>query len=602
MNVRRVILSITISLCVSGVALAERTLGRAEILEIYQKLTSQARKTWIPAGTIEAVHDKYKAAKTTDQHRIDSQIRQEIEEYQSSTQKRELTEELQKMKLEAIPFNVRYELTNEYSMNSDVVIKYDGDRFFWEINVNSRTDSVPLPTELKDNFMTEQFNLDWNAGRTFVWDGQKHTSYCLPVNQAIIDTTGSFPIEARGPLTAGIIPWGYGYLSYDNLAASDTSAVEVDVDGRTEIHLTLNISDGTEMLFIMEPAKDYAVLSHLVTNRNSIIAKQYDSFKLVSGNWIPTTMLIEEYDDLANQPLSSDLWKFISISCAVPSSDSFKVDIKPGALVSYRSSTTDKPLMYQYADGIDIEQPLAESLALAASNGKVPQNCATAVVGYASGQLGKEIMNQQSAPLVSGQDKTTSLHAMKQFVQGLGFYSRVVKTNLETLGDLSGCKAILHIPGKNHFVLLDHIDNQYVWIIDLVGKKLFYSIDINLFRKDWADGTTLLISKQPIEIQGNSTEIADARLHHIIGATGYSCTNLLQDEYTIFCDYVGGLCASYYEHYFLRYGCEAAESGTCSSSILLRKFDVPCINDIYNPFACYVEWELTAFYYMRACD
>src|SRR4030042_3820415 len=133
---------------------------------------------------------------------------------------------------------------------------------FWEINVNSRTDSVPLPTELNGNFMTKQFNMAWNAGRTFLWDGQKYTFYTLPLNQAIVDTTNSFPLEAGGPLTAGIIPWGYGYLTYANLSASDTSAVEIQVNGRIEVHLTLNISDGMEMLFIMEPAKDYAVLSH----------------------------------------------------------------------------------------------------------------------------------------------------------------------------------------------------------------------------------------------------------------------------------------------------------------------------------------------------
>jgi len=178
MKSKCILLGVIISLCVNCMAYADRSLSRAEILEIFQRLTNQPSKTWIPAGTIEAVHDKYKAAKTTDQTQIESQISREIEDYQNSTNKRELTRQLQEMKLEAIPFNVRYELSNEYSMNSHMVIKYDGDRFFWEINVNSRTDSVTAPAEIRGNFMTKQFNPDWNAGRTFVWDGKKYTFYC----------------------------------------------------------------------------------------------------------------------------------------------------------------------------------------------------------------------------------------------------------------------------------------------------------------------------------------------------------------------------------------------------------------------------------------
>ena len=111
-------------LCVSGIASAERALDREEILEIFDKLSEQPKKTWISTGTIDAVHDEYRAAKTTNQAEIDNQINQEIEEYRNSSTKVELTEELQKMKLDAIPFNVRYRLSNEYSMNSHVVVKY----------------------------------------------------------------------------------------------------------------------------------------------------------------------------------------------------------------------------------------------------------------------------------------------------------------------------------------------------------------------------------------------------------------------------------------------------------------------------------------------
>ena len=599
---KRIVIGITILLCVSCVAFAERTLDRTEILEIFDELTSQPRMTWISAGTIEAVHDEYRAAKTTDQAKISSQINRDIREYQTNSSKVELTEELEQMKLEAIPFNVRYELSNEYSMNSYVVLKYDGERFSWKISVNSRTDSVVPGKDLEGNFMTDQFDLDWNAERLFTWDGQKFTFYSVSGNQAIVDEKGDLPVAANGPLTAGIIPWGYGLLTYKELSASKSAAVEVDMNGRTEIHLTVNNSDGTEMLFVMEPEKDYAVLSSLLTGRDSIIARQYDNFKLVSGNWIPTTMLIEEYDDLANKPLASDLWMFTSISSAVPTLDSFKVDYKSKALVEYRSPRTRNSLIYHYADDVDIEKILSEVSTFASSEGNVDmqENCATVALGYVAQQLGKEATNQQLTKLVSEPDKTTSLYEMKQFVQGLGLYCCVVKTDIEALKNLSGCKAILHLPNKKHFVLIGHIDNQYVWNFDLSGNKFFYNTDINSFATDWKEGTALLISKKPVQLQGNFTEIADARLHNFVGAEGYTCTKLLQRYDVIFCTQVGGICAGIFEMYFKRYGCEAAESGTCMDEILARRATVPCINDPYYPMNCTAKGALT-WYYMRAC-
>jgi len=602
MTTKRILLSIAISLCVSCIAFADRTLDRSEILELFDKLTNQPKKTWISAGTIEAIHDEYRAAKTTNEAEISNQINQEVEEYKNSTNKGELTEELQSMKLDAIPFNVRYELSNEYSMNSHVVLKYDGEKFYWEISVNSRTDSVTPDKDLQGNFMTDQFDMDWNAERAFVWDGQKFTFYSITGNQSIVDAKGSFPHIVNGPLTAGVIPWGYGRLTSDKLAAYEASAVEVDVDGGTEIHLTLNDSDNTKMLFILVPEKDCAVLSCLFTGQDSIIAGQYDNFKQVSGNWIPNTILIEKYDDLANDPLASDLWMFTNISSAAPAADSFQADYKVSTLVEYHSLNNQKTLIYQYADTVDIERFITDNLAFTASEdkGDMRQNCATVALESAARQLGKDIANQPITHLVSGTDKSTNLYEMKQFVQSLGFNARVVKTDIDTLRNLSGCKVIVHLPEKNHFVMIDHIDNRYVWIFDLTSNKFFYSTDINSFVTDWTEGTALLISRTPIELKGNTIEIADASLHSFVGADGYTCTDLIQEYNVIFCDYVMGLCAGKYEMFLTRYGCEAAESGTCSYSIYTRKVTQPCVNDPYYPMHCTISGGWT-WYYMYAC-
>jgi len=602
MNTRHFVVSILIVCSLSCVALADRLLDRAEILQIFEKLTAQPRKTWIPAGRIEATHKEYIAPKIQDAYEIDRQIKEKVREYQDNQDKRELTEALQKMRLDVIPFNVRYRLSNEHTMNSTVIVKFDGERFYWEINVDSRSDSVKPNQDLLGNYMTEQFDLDWNRRRIFAWDGDKYTTYFLPGNCAIADTTGNTPHRVNGPLTAGIIPWGYGYYEYENLCAIESSAAERYLDGQKQIYLKLSNSDGSDMLLVMDPQKDYAVTSCSITRPgDSTTLIECSNYRLVAERWIPCAILIERYDGLSNRLLASDLWDFTLVSGDVPRADSFDVEYKPDALIEYRAPVTDKPLIYRYSDTIDTDLLLVERLAAAASEGMQVQNCATIAMKYALSQLGKHVTDEQLAKLMSDPDKTTSLYAMKEFSQKLGLYCRAVRTDIQTLKELYGCQAILHIPGKNHFVVLGEIDHEYVRSIDLASNSFFYRTDINFFDMDWAKGTALLVSDKPIQIQGNFTEIDDARLRNIIGGLGYACTNLLQQYNVIFCTYIGGLCEGYYEEYYTRYGCAAAESGSCSASRMLRYKESPCINHPYDPYGCYITGEWT-FYYMRACN
>jgi hypothetical protein len=601
MKIRHFVLTLVLLLFGSRAASADRLLDRAEVLQIFQKLTSQPRRAWIAAGTIEATHVEYRAPRTRDAIEINNQIAEKIQQYQDNTNKRELTEDLQKMRLDAIPFNVRYKLSNEYTMSSSVTVRLDGDRFYWEINVDSRTDSVKPPADLVGNFMTRHFDLRWNARRIFAWDGEKYTTYSLAGNHAIVDSTGSTPHGVNGPLTAGFIPWGYGSYSYENLAAADSSGFEKYVDGQTQIHLTLSNSDGSEMRLAIDPEKDYAVISCSTTGtRNSSVLKQYWNYQLVSGGWVPTTILIERYDAGANKLLASDFWDFTRISGDAPAPDSFNVQYETDALVEYYSHVTDRPLMYRYSEMVDPDLLLAERLTVAASEGTQAQNCATIAMKYAASELGKDVTDQQLAQLIEEPDNMTSLYAMKEFAQALGLYCRVVKTDIQTLRDLHDCEVILHIPGKNHFVVLDHIDNEHVWCIDLTSNRFYYRTDISFFGMDWTEGTALLISKQFTELQGNFTEIDNGQLDNITGASGYTCTRLLQNYDVIYCSYMGGECGDYLEVYFERWGCEAAESGSCTMLIMRRYQETPCLNDPYNPYRCTITYEWT-YYQMRAC-
>ncbi|MGA2172555.1 MAG: cysteine peptidase family C39 domain-containing protein [Sedimentisphaerales bacterium] len=602
MKARIVLMVIGVFCPFSAEALADRTLEKSEVLRIFEQLTSQPRKTWISTGTIQASHEEYKAPKTTDPNAIETTIRAKTQEHQSNLNKTKLDESLRKMDLDAIPFNVRYELANEYTMKSSVVVKFDGERFYWEINVDSRTDSVTPDKDIAENFMVCRFDRDWNQKRIFAWDGEKYTTYFLPGNHAIVDSKGTAPHVVNGPLTAGIVPWGYGYYTYENLVSASSSAVEKDTEGETQVHLTLNMPGGIVTTFVLAPSKNYALVSYLVTGRGkSVTFRRYSDYRLVAGKWVPMAIVQEKYDSQTNRLLGRDLWTINSIDVNLPGVDSFEVNYKPDALIEFFSPVTKKAAMYRYSDTIDTDALLSDRLVYASLQSTHTQNCATVTLKYTLSKLGKDVSQAELAQLVSGATGSTSLAAMKQFVQGLGLYCRAVKTDIQTMQNLKDCQVILHIPGKSHFVVLEAIDDKYVWTIDLTSDKFYYRTDKSFFGMDWTEGVALLVSNKPINQDSNLIELPADELATIVGGAGYSCTNLLQDYDVIFCsEPIEGDCEGTYREYYERWGCKSDTSGSCNSSYLIRYTESPCIEDMYIPGACTVTAEETC-YYMRAC-
>lgn len=601
MKVRNVFLAVVLLLTISAGAFADRQLDRTEVLQVFQQLTSQPKKTWIPAGTINATHEEYRAAKTLDPDEIRNQINQKISEYQNNPNKILLTENLQKMQLDAIPFNVRYKLSNEYTMVTAVTVKYDGNKFYWDIDVSSRTDSVKPGKNLEGNYMTEDFHLEWNGRRIFAWDGEKHTTYSLSVNNATVDATGEVSRGVTGPLTAGFVPWGYGRYSYDNLSSADSTAVEKVIDGRTQIHLTLNnlnYSDGMQFLFVLDAAMDYAVLSCSIETDNKFFLKEYSNYQSVAGNWVPATISLRRFDAETNSLLASDLWQITTIDGQTPQPESFEVEYQPDALVEYDSVVTAKPAMYRCTQFVDTEALLAERLTFAANENAVPQNCATVSLKYALGRLGIEVSDSQLAELVDEQAGQSDLYAMKQFAQGLGLHCRAVQTDIETLRHLDNCQVILHIPAKGHFVVLEGIDNNFVRIIDLASDRFYYRTDVSFFGMGWTEGTALVLAANAIT--GDFVDIGDAELGQILGAEGYTCTLPLQSYLRINCDYIAEECTGNYYHYWQRKGCESAASGGCTTDWMKRVEFSPCIEQTSAPWNCVISD--VYLYYMHACE
>jgi hypothetical protein len=590
---------IVIVLLGSGIAVADRPLEHAELLQIFEQLTAQPRKTWIAAGTIEASHQEYGASAVTDENEINRQIAAGIQRYRNEPNKRELTEELQKMKLDAIPFNIRHELSNEYTMHSTEQVKSDSKRFYWEIDVDSRSDSVKPGRDLAGNFMTQQFDLGGNQKRIFAWDGEKYTTYFLPGNNVIVDAGGNSPHPVNGPLTAGLVPWGYGRYTYSNLCAVESSGIESTANGETQIVLTLTEADGSESNFTLDSAKNYALINCLIEKPDgSTISEQYSDYAFIAGGWVPKTILIERFEAGSSRLKARDLWNLTAIDDNVPQTNAFDVPYESDALVEYYSDGSTKPAVYRQSNAADTNQLLTKRLAIVKSNGANTRNCATIAIGYVTSEFGVTISDKDLASLVNQTKGTTSMYDMKYFLQGFGLYCQTVKTNINTLKNLNGCKAILYFPGKNHFVVVDRIDDRYVWITDLSSAKFYYRTEISFFDMDWPNGTALLVSKQPI--QGDFNEISSDRLAGIIGGSGYACTYLIQQYDVIFCSEISNICIGNYYEYYTRYGCQAADSGTCSSTKMVRFMSTPCIQDTEFVDACTVTGVWTS-YYMMAC-
>ena len=596
----RTMMTLVLILMVIGPALAGEALDKTTPLAIIESLTSQSRKTWIPAGTILAKHREYRAAQTANSAEISKEIERQLADYRNDPRP-EVGAELQKMRVEAIPFNVRYWMSNEYTMDSSVVVRYDGDRYYWEINVESRSDSVTLPSELRGNDMTEQFNLEWNRQRVFAYDGAKYTTYAGPIDQAKVDAAGSIAAPAvGGPLTAGVVPWGYGPLTYKNLTAATISTAGISRDGIDQIEMTVDQADGSSAYFVLDPSKDHAVTMCILPSRSNTVmtTRHYSGYQRVTGNWVPTTVVIERRDAFTDKLLSSDKWDFTVVDGSVPGPDAFAVQYGADTVIEYHSPVSTESLTYNYSNMADTDGLLAERLTRAATKSKRPQNCATAALKCAVSQLGKPVSDSVLTRLVRPDGQTT-LYDLKQAAQGLGLHCRAVQTDIATLRDLPGCVAILHIPGKNHFVVLDHVDDRYAWLVDLSSKRFYYRTSVDLLPMDWPQGTALLLSNQPI--RGTLRDIRESDLTSIVGAVeGWDCTHLLQEAYYISCTDAPGGCVGWLRAYYTRYGCEAAPGATCVEQYLWRMFIAPCYQEPLEP--CQIELSDVVFYFMKACS
>ncbi|MHC4265133.1 MAG: cysteine peptidase family C39 domain-containing protein [Planctomycetota bacterium] len=560
MKSRGIILLTALLGILNNSALANRQLETKEILQIFKTLTDQPRFAWIPYGTIQAQHQEYN-------------------------------------------------LQHGYASDSSVIVKYDGNRFYWEINTNS-IDTIQADSKDQSTLQDGE-DYSWSKKRIFAWDGQQYTMYFGPGKQAIVtEDTDEIPVEINGPLTAGVIPWGLGICTYESLSAAELSAVELEVDGQTKIYLELSMPRIPEMHFTLDPAREHAVLSYsLVTDEGLYLEYNCSDYELVSEYWIPHNILIEKYDNNKNPArlFSRDIWNVTSVNISTPPLSDFDVSYDKGTLVQRYLEMFQRPFSYHHSESINTDDLFHESMLNTFREDSQSQNCATAALKYAASKCNKEIADSNLAQLIAGPDETTSLYSMKEFVQQQGLHCLAVRTDIKRLKNLKdNYQVILHFPQTNHYVVLQDIDDKYAWLIDLNRKHFFYRKKIKNFDIDWGEGTALLVSKDPVNIQPDISTISDDDLHNIIGSDGfgnYSCSKLIQQGDVVFCPPIlGGLCMGQYSWYFTLYACEPDESGgTCTGEPMLSRSSIHCVNDPFDLSGCIIpgDWR---DYYIRACQ
>lgn len=592
-------------LILCSTALANRELERAEILLIFEILTNQHKKTWIPSGTIEATHEEYRAPRITDTNEIDRRIAEEVQAYLADPNKLELTVELQTMRLEAIPFNVRYRLSNEYTMSSNVIVKFDGNRFHWEINVDSRTDSVKPTEDLAGNFLTQEFDLNCNQKRVFAWNGQKYTTYFRPVNHAIITDT---PGRVNGPLTAGIIPWGCGRYSYANLSSVTSVAVEIESGGQTEIHIIVTDGDMQET-FILDPAKNYALKRYsVIAGSTSCGLRIYDNYQSIAGNWCPGNILIKKHDATKTPHIlmTRDVWNFTSVSGDTPEPAGFDVAYETGAFIE-DFSLGGEPLQYRYPNPelppqsrLDTDELMMQRFMIASIDSKYAQNCATASLKYVCDRLGLPQSLKNLSRLINGRRKSTTLLQMQQFVQSLGLNTFAIKTDIETLRNLGDYQVIVYLPQRNHFVVLAEVEPEFIRLIDLDNNMFYYRQSTGCFESAW-DGTALIVANGPIELKGRFAKIDKSVLQRIVG-TGEQCNTPCSNSGDLPCQQIGAFCGGMHDIFYSRICCGCAPSGSCSETSMVYKRSEPCITDPNSPdISCIGNGDWTS-YTMQACE
>lgn len=550
----KIISQVLLSVLLAGISnftYAAVELNEQQINAIFTNLTIKPRDAWISTGNIAATHYQVKTA------------------------------------------------TGQAIVTSEKV-KYDGIRFQWDIDL---IDHEELEGDYEENI-----DFEWNSSRTFVWDGTTYTMHFKSGKNALVtDSSVGIPVTVKGPLRAGVVPWGHGFYTLQNLLLSVSSA-EIDQQG----HLLLSITceqEGYSVFLELDPTKDYAVVLRTIDiEGKSRIITRYSDYMKIADLWIPSTIILERYiyTEETEKLASYDHWDITSVDPKPCLQDQFKADYDDDTYIEYRTSA-NRIFSYRHKIGRNTESILKQRLNLVSQNNMYNHNCATAAIKHVASQFDMKLPADDIENLVTGAKKETSLYKLRQFAQQQGLHCQAVQGAIDSFVNLQNCQVILHLSQANHYVVLDHVDDEDVWLVDLDTDKFYYGMKRSQLAVEWSEQTALIISNTPIDIPAGCTAIADSRLYEIKGSSSgfgtYSCTDLIQEYDIQFCSpMMMGLCGGDYILWYNRFACELDDDGGyCSGDKLVGHIYTPCIEDFEDPGTCTVTGTWYS-QYLHACQ
>ncbi len=549
-------------ICLAIAASAETLLSKAQTETLLRDLTETPREQWIPAGTLIARHLEYRSA-------------------------------------------------DDYFAQSTETVSFDGNRFRWEIIMDEEEvgrDTTSINDNLKSRGIPDKAV---NQRRLFCWDGQQYTRYYPGAGFAIVSgQNDSLPFEQPGPLSAAIIPWGNGDFERTELLDQNAQASEILHEGQPCIRiqfLNKKVTPALENTLILDPQKNHAVLSFTMENEAARMVNTYSGHTLHGDCWIPTMIRSERLIKTSGttELISYEDWKFIQISTEIPEDSRFRIRLKNGTLVESHQPGGRKSFLYHASDLTNVSDLLEEKKAIGSSVEDLSQNCATAAVRHLVKRFSRVIQKDKLAALASSESGLTTLYDLKQNLEEAGLYCMAVQTDINALKTLpADCAAIVHLPGFRHYLILDQIDRDSVWTIDLNSRRFYWKQDLADFVRDWGEGIALLVSDQPTKLPIQMQTLNPQLLHHIQGGDygTYSCSELIQYPTQQTCPQpVGGfLCGGAHYIFFERWGCrEDEQGGTCIGTGMSGYMISNCINDPYHQGWCSTTNDRIVL--MRAC-
>lgn len=628
-----------------------KTLSTAEVRSLLKELTSQPQTGWIETGEIKGtlVEESWPTYYYSDQE-IETRTKAEIEVFQTNPPAHLKGVDLIHDHLEAIPFDVRYAYRASTLKESTIVIRVDGERYYWEINLLAFRDLVDLKedpgipyhlTSMDEAYFAtadpaphaiKRFHPGWNKQRIFSWDGQEYTNYNVSpthkINHASRETTSMRPYGLPTPLTEGYIPWGHGIYTLPELLKADVRATEKVVAGTPQITLTIRTvagADQVETTTVLarkrapEGSSSHALISSQIKQGDNIrLQAKHSSHEWMGGQWVPTQTISERPSFLYGAARTVRKICSLQFDIRQPKAKNMRPQLV-NTLVEYNAPGLERPLRYRMSDQIDNEALLTEKLALVKSKTLLSQhkatkdrspstrsgyNCATLSLGYAARQLDRPIDDDVLNQLIDSKGMT-SMQAMIQAAREHGLNAQAVRSDLDTLATLQDSQIILHIPGRNHFLLLGDVDSFYVWCIDLLKNKFLYRVEKQSFiTLDWQHGAAIVLSRstRPVLFQPDIELLSDTAAKDYWGGIGWTCTSMLQDDDDIPCDN-NGLCDGIYIIYSELYECELVPtSGSCTEYPQWGRKDSLCQVDTDYPWLCEAVGDWEFIYFDFACD